>query len=267
MKSFEEIINLPVPETLYHYTNSAGFLGIIGSSEVWCTHTQYLNDSREFRHALQLFADEIDQRIAKKSAHTTFLDHLRGICFSGFESVNICVASFSTKKDSLSQWRAYASAPGGVAIGFSGAQLEAAVTKVGGTLHPCVYDEETQRRIVSDVLDYLEEKKDYPAATMVILKVAPILKHSAFASEKEWRVIAGPFAVTEERYSFRPGASMLVPYYKLKIAKQAKELDLKTVIIGPCPNSEQSKQSVKMFLLKFDLTPEIENSAAPFRTW
>lgn len=267
MKSFEEVIDQPIPNVLYHYTNSAGFLGIIQSSEVWCTHTQYLNDTREFRHALQLFADEIDRRIAKKRKNIEFLTRLRAICASGFESVNICVASFSTQKDSLSQWRAYSSSPGGVAIGFAGNQLNNAVTEVDGRLHPCIYDEHTQTQIVSDVLDYIEEANDYPRATTMILKVAPILKHSAFSSEKEWRLIAGPFMVTNQSYSFRPGASMLVPYYKMKICEQPKDLDLREVIVGPCPSSDQSKQSVKMFLLKHGLTPDILISAAPFRTW
>jgi hypothetical protein len=32
---------------LYHYTNQAGLLGIIKTKEIWATHHQCLNDTRQ----------------------------------------------------------------------------------------------------------------------------------------------------------------------------------------------------------------------------
>jgi len=37
---------------LYHYTTQSGFMGIVSNKEIWATHTQYLNDSKEFLHAV-----------------------------------------------------------------------------------------------------------------------------------------------------------------------------------------------------------------------
>jgi hypothetical protein len=37
----------PVPDILYHYTNSAGLFGIIRSQSFWASHFEYLNDTKE----------------------------------------------------------------------------------------------------------------------------------------------------------------------------------------------------------------------------
>jgi hypothetical protein len=52
-----------VPEkTLYHYTNQIGFLGIIEKKEIWAMHTQYLNDTKEYQHAIDVVTDVILMR-------------------------------------------------------------------------------------------------------------------------------------------------------------------------------------------------------------
>jgi hypothetical protein len=47
------------PPVLYHYSTQQGLLGIIRDKEIWASHTQYLNDVREFRHALDLVKEEL----------------------------------------------------------------------------------------------------------------------------------------------------------------------------------------------------------------
>jgi hypothetical protein len=49
----KEILNRHPPGILYHYTTQTGLLGIITSGEIWASHTQYLNDVREFPHAIE----------------------------------------------------------------------------------------------------------------------------------------------------------------------------------------------------------------------
>ena len=52
-------MSAPPPAILYHYTTQQGLLGIIRDKEIWASHTQYLNDAREFRHALDLIKEEL----------------------------------------------------------------------------------------------------------------------------------------------------------------------------------------------------------------
>src|SRR5436189_200043 len=58
-KILEEVLSHRPDRTLYHYTNQAGLLGIIRSRQIWATHTQYLNDTREFLHAVQMMSHEL----------------------------------------------------------------------------------------------------------------------------------------------------------------------------------------------------------------
>jgi hypothetical protein len=267
MTIFEDIINRTVPDSLYHYTTSAGLMGIIHSSSIWCTHTQYLNDTREFRHAIDLFIDEINSRVEKRCKGHDFLTEVLTYATDGMEVANVCVTSFSTKRDSLSQWRAYAAAPGGFAIGFSGAQLQSAVSEEGGQLLPCVYDEESQKAIVSELVDVMLRENTLFGASVVIWSCAPIFKHSSFQDEEEWRFITRPVSNHDEKYRFRPGASMLIPYYSLKVAESASELDINEIIIGPTPNPVQSMHSAVSFCHKYGCKTTVINSDVPFRAW
>ncbi len=47
-------LNRKIEKTLYHYTTQEGFLGIIKNKEIWASHTQYLNDQKEYVHAIDL---------------------------------------------------------------------------------------------------------------------------------------------------------------------------------------------------------------------
>ena len=55
----EDVFNEEPPDTLYHYTNLEGLMGIIQDKAIWATHTQYLNDTKEYTLALGLIRDEI----------------------------------------------------------------------------------------------------------------------------------------------------------------------------------------------------------------
>jgi hypothetical protein len=94
----KEILHRPPPPILYHYTTQQGLLGIINNQEIWATHTQYLNDSREFCHATELMREEVsamekEPRVPEASREdlATMHEWLSG----GSESVNVCVCSFS----------------------------------------------------------------------------------------------------------------------------------------------------------------------------
>lgn len=49
-----------LPETLYHYTNQEGFLGIISSKKIWATDILFLNDAIEFEYSVNLLKNSID---------------------------------------------------------------------------------------------------------------------------------------------------------------------------------------------------------------
>jgi hypothetical protein len=147
-------------KTLYHYTTQTGLLGIIRDRQIWATHTQYLNDRREFLHAVDLVRGEIlrlldEQNTRPGEASTTraeALNRMHDAVSLSPEHINVCVCSFSEDSDSLSQWRAYGGSSG-FAIGFSPEVLGAAVEKHRFFLAQCIYDPAAQRDVVSALVE------------------------------------------------------------------------------------------------------------------
>jgi len=133
-KMKNEVLNQVIapapPKTLYHYTTQKGLLGIVKDKEIFATHNQYLNDRREFVHAVNLCREEIEQRRKNFKGHSSVAEYLEGLnnlLALPFEGINVCVCSFSENGDLLSQWRAYSAGGAGFSIGFSGTFLRAAV--------------------------------------------------------------------------------------------------------------------------------------------
>ncbi len=105
----EALLKMP-HSVLYHYTTQAGLLGILNSREIWATHTQYLNDHREFLYALDIFREELGALASQNGdvQQAKCIQGMRDVLQDELSGVNVCVASFSEESDSLSQWRAYA---------------------------------------------------------------------------------------------------------------------------------------------------------------
>ncbi len=106
--------SVEVPATLYHYTNQRGLLGIVKEQRIWATHTQYLNDRREFAHAINTLRAEVDRRLRElgDNGFQVVLDAISGdrptdrqvsclrvmreyLNTQGLERMNVCVCSFS----------------------------------------------------------------------------------------------------------------------------------------------------------------------------
>lgn len=269
---------------LYHYTTQAGLLGIIRQREIWATHTQYLNDTTEYLHALRMVNEEIERRMAKATqpGYYTILENMRN-GLHGAESMNVCVASFSVVRDSLAQWRAYGSPTSGFAVGIPGPHVKALVAQQGFYLAQCIYDAERQRELVSALVGEVfeqncewcdtrpEEAQYLPLGgnlNAYLHRYAPILKSSAFTEEQEWRIISRPLMNGLERFAFREGRSMVIPYYRFPLQEGNLSFQLDEVVVGPTPNSTQSVRSVSNFLVSQSLRDvPVNSSKVPYRNW
>ena len=119
--NIKEILDRDPPPILYHYTTQQGLLGIINDKEIWATHTQYLNDVREFHQATELMRKELWSMLNESPVpeNAAILRHMQRALGKAIETANVCVCSFSGKGDSLSQWKSYGGGTSGFAIGFS----------------------------------------------------------------------------------------------------------------------------------------------------
>jgi hypothetical protein len=160
------------PAVLHHYTTAAGLMGIIGSQRVWGTNARFLNDPSEVRYALKVISEAVAERekpyLVARSAEPALervpdiLARLMGAREPKIEvwakqlleifdqQREIYVASFCEDGDLLSQWRGYAAAGGGYAIGITTDEIWGATdARPSVILRKVIYDPEVQRRVVS----------------------------------------------------------------------------------------------------------------------
>jgi len=273
-------VRSPTPhEILYHYTTQRGIIGIFETSELWLTHTQYLNDHREFRHALKVAGQNIVRQLGQESAdsprHKMLQEMWEDLQEGGQESINVCVGSFSERGDSLSQWRAYGGPDGGFAIGFDGATLRKIADDCGFLLAKCIYGKDEQNAIVSDLIDeviedhqqHSDDDRYRPGHLMLtdMNQFGPIMKDSHFAEEDEWRLISRPLASVNEQFAYRPGKSMLVPYFRLKLPTP---LPIRKIVVGSTTYKTQARRAVQSFAARVHLPHNLPiiNSKVPYRS-
>lgn len=282
-KLLDEVLSQRPTGPLYHYTQQDGFLGIIQGAEIWATHTQYLNDLREYLHAVDMVRDQIRaiQAFGDPSLRQILQEMEAGL--DGIESMNVCVCSFSEERDSLSQWRAYGASSSGFAIGFSGSFVGEVADRENWFFAPCIYDPKKQSELISALVQEVIEqnvarekssaKEEMPLPpggnlNAYLHRYAPILKDHSFREEKEWRLISRPLMCSSKAFEFRAGNSMLIPYYKLRLGADPAALKIKEVVVGPTPHPHQSAMSARSFLVRHSLRDvAVVPSAVPYRSW
>ncbi len=272
---------------IFHYTSAEGISGIIGKHEIWMSNTAFLNDPTELTElgkATDLLEDEDFKYNAVREEWSKTFDRDR---FNKDRQFDYYMASFSRKRDSLEQWRAY----GNFCIRFDASKLK--FTRERHIfLYKCLYTP-------SDVRKWIKEKQTKPEwasltdegrmnAAYNLLYVASMkYKNRHFKSEEEIRLIATShhnwrFNNTPEMYEddlsihFRPHSFYgFIPYVKFFIGiksnnrlqgtketeMQMKERKLKEeavaqrellpiteVIVGPMAYQEEAIEACKILL-------------------
>jgi hypothetical protein len=292
----DEVFKEPHPDRLlYHYTTQEGIKGIIEKKVLWCTHSQFMNDSSEFKYALRMLKTLIGERIKKErpdSSDRKFLERIDRYTNMKVWTMNVCVGSLSDDGgDSLSQWRAYGSANSGFSIGINGTKLAELAEEKLFVLARCIYDETRQNLLLEALIDKAIEDDRVmtstppetpplvpPTSNIIPLlnQYAPLLKHPSFSEEREWRLISRPLSCDDDQYDHRLGKSMLIPYYKFCLEDKNDKFILDEVVIGPTPHPLESELSIHSLLASRDLigygplydqSVKTRVSKVPFRNW
>lgn len=282
------------PPVVYHYTDQHGLLGIIKTGEVWATTINNLNDTQELEHAARLARVLIEPRLHAESDPTK-RRHL-GYLYHAAEEVgiNICIASWSSIPDDLSQWRAYSRGGTGYSVDVRGKLLRWLANAQDFIFAACVYNEDEQQRLMRSVIEAnlasnlandhgLANDHDGDKKWLLeqnggnfgyeLSQFGALFKHPKFESEQEWRLISRPTIV--HRMEFRAGMSTIVSYYRFPLTDTAntakqKEPWLDSVHVGPCPEPELAKRKVGFLLAKYfegRPRPKVSSSDVPYRTW
>ncbi|ABW68366.1 DUF2971 domain-containing protein [Desulfosudis oleivorans] len=280
------------PVLLCHYTNQHGLLGIISTGEIWATSVTDLNDRSEFEYAQELAESLIASRIEDESDERKkrHLGYLRNAVLKA--GINICVSSWSSRIDDLSQWRAYSGAGTGYSIDVKGSALKEFAKAQDFILAACIYDKSEQERVLlslinADLAQNIEWETAHPQTNELerfkleqngrsfayhINRYASLFKHPGFAGEDEWRLVSKPIDVS--RMDFRPGISTIASHFRFSLRDGSGQgnptIRLESVHVGPCPEPERAQRNVRFLLAKYSPPlhdPEIIVSNVPYRTW
>lgn len=280
----DRLLHASTQNLLAHYTTSSGMLGIIKEKGIWATHSEFLNDSSESTHYIELAKNCIDIRLASGcvSADERILLSLfrrpnpwRYYSDTRGYRVNVFIVSFSEEADLLSQWRAYC-LNGGYSISFSLEHLRAVGRSQGFYVARCEYDDASKKAIIESLVDSaLSEYRRLlaingttpnpePSQSSIEAEVialyerslayyGPLLKHSSFKEEKEWRAVLGPVPValaycsdesavtqTWNKLKFRARNGALIPYCEFRFDTDEYPLTNRVVVtVGPSRTNDR----------------------------
>jgi hypothetical protein len=282
---------------MYHYTSIDVLMKIVESTEMWASNAFYMNDASEIRHGIEVVQQRAAARFGSgsKADDAEFLRHLVGwVANQRPRTFPFFVACFSEKRDDLNQWRAYASGPRGVCIGFDNSQLhdcfreqnwdfmhvyyhnrtdqsgwaDAFITRAAKAV--AALEEDAESRGTSVPPQQRDERYYWPAFESVIdvlLEVASRIKHPKFAEEREWRLTSR--LVTKARPAeirYRVGGSMMIPYVPFKLVpRDASALRFADVIIPQTSTADLARASLQDYLGARGVTAQVVVSAVPFR--
>lgn len=247
----------------YQYTSLEGFLGILRSGELWLSDYSYLNDTAELDHGVAIARKAFLEVAGERSKSRAMLEAQSQPDVSKHR---ICIASFSMKPDSLSQWRAY----GPVAVGFDlrGLGFGYSNTVRSG---PVVYDPAHQSAMLR-LLAHLNAsawERERPSEKRRLrslyfenvdrlLDVVAFFKNAGFADERELRMVhtensnvLGILGMDPFPERFRVSGGLIVPYVTTKdLATDSPDaLPITEVVIGPGANAERLLHGVQRALL------------------
>jgi hypothetical protein len=190
------------------------------------------------------------------------------------KSVNICVISFCSNGDLLSQWRGYGAPGSAYSIGLDKNKLIHAMLEHSFQLRRCeyfdpdAYQNEIKRFILELIEVALRKREVQVDFRGKLVNKVTTMKFKCFEEEREWRLVSRkPLLFTDGKFKFKAGKSMVIPYYSLPL-----DLSIVTeIIIGPCQHPELAESAIYglawKFSLKNVLRDNIKLSKIPYRVF
>jgi hypothetical protein len=255
-------------DTLWHYTNSEGFYGIITSHKLRLADARFLNDRTERTYGIGVLLAALD--LVLKAQPDGLLSQVRSE-IEAPPTTNLFVCSFSERNNSMSQWERYAERGVGYCLGFSKSKLADVLKDIPIDLKQIVYARTRQRAMTAKLLQQLQRelkaaaRKKVAGKTSVTATVAAVLlealalefKNPAFRHEREWRLISEIrrrriLLPSSHRVAFSRRGELIKPHLEIKLAPSSTNavtlLPLVSVVCGPKLDRDVATASASYFL-------------------
>lgn len=300
-KDLTAAVNIAPQQTIYHYTDVKGALGILKSGQLWFTERAHLNDPVEIQYGVdiahELFAIAARSAVTKIPEEAT--THLKGEQVFLLRSFGFWIFSFSMDGDDLSQWRSYADDGRGVCLGFSTSALDinelAKLIPTSQTFlqFPVGYKKkdlvERLRSHIDDAIKLLEKvdlpsrasyRERYGTALLyerdffyrlndLVYANSLLFKPDAYENEKEYRLLFGGLRSVMakcEYHRVRERRGEIVSYLELPIPGWRASKVITHIRVGPAAPHQLEEQLVMTLTTLGIPVPRIERSDIPYRS-
>lgn len=264
-------------DTLFHYTDINGLIGIITKEELWATDHSYLNDRSEFECGINTFLCVASTNNFKNNMlfqdRYNYEDDFLCIIKNIKRNEGVYCCSFSTEKNYLGQWRGYCR-NGGYSIGFRKEALINIADTCDANYYLCAYEEEIQHAIANQILDELlyfftsttdsygySKERFHTNLRAAIRFFATSIKNYHFRHEFEWRLVSRNIKNHEVRYRAKGNVLNVVPYIAFQVPRTAIE----KIYVSPGNDQDQAVEALKRFVRSNGINPEIIPSDIPLR--
>lgn len=254
---------------LWHYTDAAGFHGIVRSNRLRLGDAQFLNDRTERQYGIAIVMEVIADHLRQSQDHFLAITayHLRRR-----ETRTVHVCSFSEVPNSISQWQRYGADGYGYCLGF----LPPVLKRLSSTdlqLQRVEYNPARQRKLVRSTLETLREafriastsrddsmpmeiliSTSAVVAAIVFESLALRLKDSSFSDEREWRLIHTAPADGKQKpiaqgLEFAARGHFVKPFVEIETSRGSKHRSsLAAVVCGPRLDGSLSVATASYFL-------------------
>lgn len=268
---------LNVPDSLYHYTDQNGLIGILDSKSMRATHLFYQNDASEFKHGEEVFYAVIKKIKAIKNASCNgdIIDEIK--TWIATYNNPVFTTSFSESENSLNQFRGYSKSKSGFSIGFDIKKIKSHAESLSFQckIAKCLYKDSEQEDFAEEMItEHIPQDSEISQDAInriaaIISTYASVMKHESFHEEKEWRLIYDYLNPVRKFYHIRAGESFLIPFLAVPIITNEV---IRSITIGPTPHPDLAYISTKELLHKHGIFNEkldecIRKSNLPYRNW
>lgn len=291
MREIDSYFLNEINKTLYHYSGVGALLGIAQSRCLWASNAYYLNDSKEIIHACDVLEEVTKPKIIVGNGleHDFLKQFMEWVNHFRTTTYDVFVFSLSEEPNLLSQWRSYTPHGKGVSIGMPPTLINKIAQNNNLRIARCIYQNSEQEELLNSLVEkmLITFRRELPNIAITkfnpsqcyhqflegfrgdILQVLSIVKHEAFAEEREWRLISPYFSrYTVPEIKFREGASMLVPYIELKLPENnGEEVWFEEIILGPSQHQNLSMFALSKLLSNKRLCNRTIDCGIPYREW
>jgi hypothetical protein len=254
-------------QMLWHYTTSAGLIGIVESGSIFATQLSCLNDSNESRYFLKRFrialteqleiiSDDAVSKFVKKCIELLQDDDATPIS----ADLPYFVTCFTPLEDDVSHWRSYGGA-GGFAIGVKTKDLFGPESSLIGRVN---YDSQVHAAIVKEAaqktVEFYREGQQLVITdwddlflkvwNFALTQLTPFVKDPWFAAEKEVRFVHYLLESEIPKLKVLPRQAMISQHLSMRFGESGEKsrFPIAKVIVGPGRNRHISRRSVDTLL-------------------